>query len=259
MEEDLFEEENDGREDSEPEEPEVFDDEEAPVFSDSREKDWHDDDDEEEEWVSLEDDELEEGLTHYMEMDDTEEEPDIDSDMEDAEEDAEVPPWHEEIEIPAHDTGNFSKRLFLIVIIPFTVALIGIGLFVFLKIDPVTDITRLGIEEEEDVLFVTKKVPDIPITDTVPAEKTEEIGEPTKPIVKENTRPVISGEPVATAHEGIRYSFVPMANDADPEDKLTFFIANQPAWATVRNNLPSLCVLSKSSGSRLGQRAWALV
>ena len=209
MEEDLFEEENEDRETSESEDPEVFADDEALVLSNGKTGEWDDDDDEKEEWVCLEDDELEEGLSHYVDTDDTEKKIDFDSDPEeeaeeDEEEDAEAPPWDEEIEMPLHDTEYTSKNLFLIGVISFTLALIGIGLFIFLKPEPITDIPEYRVEEEKKVLFVTKKVPDIRVKDTLPAEKTEKKAEPTQAPVKENAGPVISGEPLTIAPEGTK-------------------------------------------------------
>ena len=46
-----------------------------------------------------------------------------------------------------------------------------------------------------------------------------------------NTAPVISGSPATTVVQGVAYSFVPAAADAD-EQTLTFSISNQPAWAS---------------------------
>lgn len=45
-----------------------------------------------------------------------------------------------------------------------------------------------------------------------------------------NRAPTISGTPPATAREGLAYSFIPRAYDADG-DTLTFSIANLPVWA----------------------------
>ena len=46
-----------------------------------------------------------------------------------------------------------------------------------------------------------------------------------------NTAPSISGSPATTVVQGIAYSFVPSASDADGQP-LTFSISNQPAWAS---------------------------
>ena len=201
MKEDLFEEENDDREPSESEDPEVFADDEALVLSNGKTGEWDNDDHEKEEWVSLDDDELEEGLSHYVDTDDTEEEIDFDSDPEDEEEDAEAPPWDEEIEIPLHDTENTSKNLLILIgVISFTVVLIGIGFFVFLKPTPITDIPEYSVQEEKNVLFITKKVPGIRVKDTASTEKTEKKAAPAQPVVKENAVPVISGEVLNGLH-----------------------------------------------------------
>lgn len=45
-----------------------------------------------------------------------------------------------------------------------------------------------------------------------------------------NRTPMISGTPPATAREGLAYSFMPKASDADG-DTLTFRISNRPVWA----------------------------
>ena len=240
MKEDLFEEENDDRESSESEDPEVFADDEDLVPSNGETEGWDDDDDDEnEDWVSL-DDELEDELSHYMDTDDTEEELNFDNDLEEVEEGAEAPSWDEEIETPLHDTKNTSKILFLIGVISFTVALIGIGLFVFQKPEPITDIPEYKVEEEKKVLFVTKKVPGIRVKDTVPAEKPEKNAEPAKPLVKENAVTVINGEPLTIAHEGVLYSFAPKTEAADSTDKLTFSIANQPDWTSFNTTTGTL-------------------
>jgi len=46
-----------------------------------------------------------------------------------------------------------------------------------------------------------------------------------------NTVPTISGIPAVTVTEGIAYSFVPTANDADG-DTLSFSVSNLPSWAS---------------------------
>ena len=46
-----------------------------------------------------------------------------------------------------------------------------------------------------------------------------------------NQAPTISGTPATTATAGKAYSFTPTAKDADASDKVTFTIANKPAWA----------------------------
>lgn len=45
-----------------------------------------------------------------------------------------------------------------------------------------------------------------------------------------NRAPTISGTPPATAREGLAYSFMPKAQDADG-DTLSFSISNRPVWA----------------------------
>jgi hypothetical protein len=46
-----------------------------------------------------------------------------------------------------------------------------------------------------------------------------------------NQAPTISGTPATSTAAGTAYSFTPAASDAD-KDKVTFTIANKPAWAT---------------------------
>ena len=53
---------------------------------------------------------------------------------------------------------------------------------------------------------------------------------PAPPPASSNTKPTISGTPPATTLEGQSYDFRPKASDADG-DRLTFSIANKPAWA----------------------------
>jgi hypothetical protein len=53
---------------------------------------------------------------------------------------------------------------------------------------------------------------------------------PTGPLAP-NSAPTISGSPLTSAKVNEAYSFQPTANDADG-DKLTFVVANKPAWAS---------------------------
>ncbi|HKU15633.1 MAG TPA: putative Ig domain-containing protein [Steroidobacteraceae bacterium] len=50
-------------------------------------------------------------------------------------------------------------------------------------------------------------------------------------VPRANRAPTISGTPPTTVKSGVAYAFTPTAKDADG-DKLTFTIANKPAWAT---------------------------
>ncbi|MDH5631497.1 MAG: Ig-like domain-containing protein [Gammaproteobacteria bacterium] len=54
-----------------------------------------------------------------------------------------------------------------------------------------------------------------------------------------NSAPVISGTPGTTITAGTAYSFTPTASDADG-DTLSFFIANQPSWATFNTTTGAL-------------------
>jgi hypothetical protein len=62
---------------------------------------------------------------------------------------------------------------------------------------------------------------------------------PTPTPTPTNAPPAISGSPLATVPEGVRYSFQPTASDANG-DTLTFTIANRPAWATFNSNTGAL-------------------
>lgn len=50
-------------------------------------------------------------------------------------------------------------------------------------------------------------------------------------VLDSNRAPFISGTPATSAKEGSLYAFMPTAEDQDVEDRLTFSIANKPAWA----------------------------
>lgn len=54
---------------------------------------------------------------------------------------------------------------------------------------------------------------------------------PSPPAPPQNSAPSISGTPTTSAKVNVAYSFQPAASDPDG-DKLTFAIANKPAWAT---------------------------
>jgi len=54
---------------------------------------------------------------------------------------------------------------------------------------------------------------------------------PPPPAPPQNSAPSISGTPTASAKVNVAYSFQPAASDPDG-DKLTFTIANKPAWAS---------------------------
>jgi hypothetical protein len=64
---------------------------------------------------------------------------------------------------------------------------------------------------------------------TVPGDTAPPVSNPST--APANKAPTISGKPAATATVGQTYSFTPTASDPDPSDKLTFTIANKPAWA----------------------------
>ena len=54
-----------------------------------------------------------------------------------------------------------------------------------------------------------------------------------------NQAPTISGTPPATAREGLAYSFMPKAHDADG-DTLAFRISNRPVWARFNRSTGAL-------------------
>jgi hypothetical protein len=84
---------------------------------------------------------------------------------------------------------------------------------------------------------VTVSLPafDITVTDSTPA----------------NRAPTISGAPANTVAQGAAYSFTPNAADADG-DRLTFSIANKPAWATFNTSNGSLTGTPTASGVTRG-------
>jgi hypothetical protein len=47
-----------------------------------------------------------------------------------------------------------------------------------------------------------------------------------------NSAPTIAGVPQMAVGQDVAYSFTPTANDADPQDVLSFTIDNQPSWAS---------------------------
>ncbi len=218
------------------------------------EEDVPDEGDGDESWIPLDDDELEE-ISDDEEDDDflDEDEDDEDTEYEEEEEeapsgkididniieeegieidDAEVPPWDEEVEIPLHDTtgsGN-KKRLFIYGGLFLLIALIGAGVYIFFESKQIAEAPVLIPEKEQKPTFVTKKMSDIKRPDTVSSKKLTKKAIPSRPVVKENVSPTISGMPSITAREGVPYSFIPKSNDEDTADNLTFFISNQPVW-----------------------------
>lgn len=74
---------------------------------------------------------------------------------------------------------------------------------------------------------------------------TQRIGAKPQPA---NSAPTISGQPSATAKVNEPYTFRPAASDADG-DKLTFQIANKPAWASFDSATGRLSGTPSSSAS----------
>src|SRR5262245_29925611 len=63
------------------------------------------------------------------------------------------------------------------------------------------------------------------------ADATAPVSNPSTAPSSTNQAPTISGTPATTATAGKAYTFTPTAKDADSADKVTFTIANKPAWA----------------------------
>jgi len=185
--------------------------------------------DEDEADISMEEEELD--LEKIIE----EEGLDISNGIENNAEDAEAPPWEEEIEIPLHGTTEIPKKknTILVAFIFFLVALTGIGLYGFYKFKIISEKQNPIIKGEEQASsFVTEKILSGGKNTTAPVKKAEDKAQADRQQMAENAAPAISGEPLTEAHEGVPYSFFPKANDADPSNKLTFFIANQPVWTS---------------------------
>ena len=185
---------------------------------------------------------VEEGLEHDIAEEELdlekiieEEGLDISNGIEDNAENAEAPPWEKEIEIPLHGTAEIPKKknTILVAFIFFLVALTGIGLYGFYKFKIISEKQNHIIKGEEQASsFVTEKIPSGGKNTTAPIKKAEDKAQADRQKMAENAAPVISGEPLLEAREGVPYSFFPKANDADPSNKLTFFIANQPVWTS---------------------------
>ena len=228
---------------------EDFDDyDEAEVSNDGDDKAWIPLDDEDELETKGDDDDIgvEEGLEEDVAENEEEEELDLEkiieeegldisNGIEDNTENAEAPPWEEEVEIPLHGTAKTpkKKKTILIAFIFFLVALTGIGLYGFYQFKMISEKQKHIIQgEEPSSSHVIKKTLSKGETAATPVTKAEEKPLTDRLQVAENALPLINGEPLLEAHEGILYSFLPQANDEDLSDILTFFIANQPAWTS---------------------------
>jgi hypothetical protein len=66
---------------------------------------------------------------------------------------------------------------------------------------------------------------------TASATSPPTVANPSTAPAPNNQAPTISGTPATTATTGKAYTFTPTAADADASDKVTFTIANKPAWA----------------------------
>ena len=184
-------------------------------------------------------------------------------------EEFEPPPWDEGVEIPVHGATGSPKRkkVFVFGGILFFTALVVIGLYAFLKPGRMQLIDNKVELKGEEPSFITKKMEKMPIKEAEPEEniekrpapeeniekksEPEEILEkrpaPERAAIEENTAPNISGTPVTSVAEGTHYSFMPKASDMDTGDKLTFFIANQPAWTIFDINTGALTGTPRSS------------
>lgn len=228
---------------------EDFDDyDEAEVSNDGDDKAWIPLDDEDELETKGDDDDIgvEEGLEEDVAENEEEEELDLEkiieeegldisNGIEDNAENAEAPPWEEEVEIPLHGTTKTpkKKKTILIAFIFFLVALTGIGLYGFYQFKMISEKQKHIIKgEEPSSSHVIKKTLSKGETAATPVTKAEEKPLTDRLQVAENALPLISGEPLLEAHEGILYRFLPQANDEDLSDILTFFIANQPVWTS---------------------------
>ncbi len=59
-------------------------------------------------------------------------------------------------------------------------------------------------------------------------------------VVPVNDSPTISGTPATAANEDSNYSFIPIVNDVDTNEILTFTILNKPSWATFNTSTGEL-------------------
>ena len=221
---------------------------ETEVSNDGDDKAWIPLDDEDELETKGDDDDIgvEEGLEEDVAENEEEEELDLEkiieeegldisNGIEDNAENAEAPPWEEEVEIPLHGTTKTpkKKKTILIAFIFFLVALTGIGLYGFYQFKMISEKQKHIIKgEEPSSSHVIKKTLSKGETAATPVTKAEEKPLTDRLQVAENALPLISGEPLLEAHEGILYRFLPQANDEDLSDILTFFIANQPVWTS---------------------------
>ncbi len=146
---------------------------------------------------------------------------------------AEGPPWDDIVEIPAHDSGstfNSQKKLMVIALILF-VAFLFASLYMFLQYKKLTN-SQATAPVEETVLADNKRKEKIIIQTPETATDANKTTIPEKTQTEPNNAPFIMGKPLRTITVGQSYSFMPIAKDADSEDTLTFFIANQPSWTT---------------------------
>ncbi len=151
------------------------------------------------------------------------------ADVED--EEAEVPPWDEGVEIPDHGevSSPKKKRIFLAVGLLFLVSVVVVSLYVILKNKRIFDKLPF-VTEEQKPSYVTRKLDKEPIKVETAVMESGKKSVPDYTAVKGNTAPTIGGKPATGVREGEFYYFVPKVSDADLDDKLTFFIANQPFW-----------------------------
>ncbi len=151
----------------------------------------------------------------------------------DMHEESDLPPWDEAVEVPGYNTTSPTrqKRVFVFLSIFAVLALAGAGGYLFFQ-SKGTIFKPHSEQVDKTQLFDTRKTEKIVISksEAVPEKLTEKNPETERLQVKANSAPAIHGVPQTIARQGTTYRFVPVASDPDPDDKLTFFIANQPPW-----------------------------
>lgn len=154
----------------------------------------------------------------------------------------EAPPWEEGVEIPAHGGIGSPKRkkVFMIGGVLVLTALVVIGLYVFLKPQGMFLGDKEIKPEGEKPSFTTKKMEKIPIKIAEPEKLPQKGPETGRSAPKANNAPNIKGTPATSVAVGEPYNFIPEGSDTDTDDKLVFFIANQPAWTSFDINSGAL-------------------
>jgi hypothetical protein len=142
-----------------------------------------------------------------------------------------TPPWEENAESTEISFAGTAKKtkIFLWIGLLIFIAFLFAGLYVFLQYKQIA-VDQVNPPDDKKIFSETYSDQEAqnktPMTIHVPEE---EPGTQTTP-TPANAAPVITGEPKTIITEGTPYEFTPSASDADAEDELTFFIANQPPW-----------------------------